>query len=271
MRSHISNIGMLLLCILLATLPGFAVVLQAVFNGRIARHYRSVMVAVVCSFIGGDVFMGLATVVLYAARPYKAGLLRDGLPEVDVLLYLSSFFGLILVGGATVLPSKISFATFSTCSVIGQLTASLILDGTGFLRDGKVTVEVAQIVGVGLVVVSTVLFGRAKTLAHKRELDSAGSSKLGKPGLLQVDNGAASTACGDNAVTGSSPAASASMKVAPAQGPSTSESEGSSEIGVMEEPGMADSDLHQGCPVVRPSAGGDCGRVRRVAEGLTVV
>jgi hypothetical protein len=75
---------------------GFAVVLQAVFNGRIARHYRSVMVAVVCSFIGGDVFMGLATVVLFAARPYKAGLLRDGLPQVDILLYLSSFFGALL-------------------------------------------------------------------------------------------------------------------------------------------------------------------------------
>ncbi len=40
--------------------------------------------------------MGLATVVLFAARPYKAGLLRDGLPEVDVLLYLSSFFGAFL-------------------------------------------------------------------------------------------------------------------------------------------------------------------------------
>ncbi len=37
--------------------------------------------------------------------------------------------GLILVGGAAFFPAKISFATFSTCSVIGQLTASLVLDG----------------------------------------------------------------------------------------------------------------------------------------------
>ena len=107
---------------------------------------------------------------------------------------------------------------------------------TGFLRDGKVAVEVAQIVGVGLVVVSTVLFGRAKTLAHKRdsELECTGSSKLGKPSSLQVQvaNGAAPAACADNAsaVIGSSPAASASMKVAPAQGHSASDSEGSSEV-----------------------------------------
>lgn len=107
----------------------------------------------------------------------------------------------------------------------------LCVCSTGFLRDGKVAVEVAQIVGVGLVVVSTVLFGRAKTLAHKRdsELECTGSSKLGKPSSLQVQvaDGAAPV---DNAVTGSSPAASASIQVAPAQGPSTSESEGSSEV-----------------------------------------
>ena len=122
--------------------------------------------------------------------------------------------GLILVGGAAFFPPRISFATFSTCSVIGQLTSSLVLDGwvarehterclctarrcfavvsstpligcphsetlfsrslslpsTGFLRKGKVPVKAIQIVGVGLVVVSTVLFGRAKTVARRNAI-----------------------------------------------------------------------------------------------------
>ncbi len=44
------------------------------------------------------------------------------------------------------------------------------LPSTGFLRKGKVPVKAIQIVGVGLVVVSTVLFGRAKTVARRNAI-----------------------------------------------------------------------------------------------------
>ncbi len=68
--------------------------LQASFNGRIARQFRSVMVAVVCSFCVGDSLMGVAAALLYAAQPSKAHDMRVGFPKADVLLFFASFFGM---------------------------------------------------------------------------------------------------------------------------------------------------------------------------------
>ncbi len=76
---------------------GFALVLQASFNGRVARQFQSVMVAVVCSFLVGDTLMGIAAALMYAAKPHKATLMREGFPEASFLLYLAAFFGGCLV------------------------------------------------------------------------------------------------------------------------------------------------------------------------------
>ncbi len=62
------------------------------------------------------------------------------------------------------------------CVCPGPLTGS-----TGFLRDGKVPVKAVQIVGVALVVLSTVLFGKAKAVSRRNAVASRGPQGAAPP------------------------------------------------------------------------------------------
>ena len=97
-------------------------------NARMSQLYRSTIAACVLSFTSGTFFVGVASAILCAIQPDTAAQFGAGMHKADYWIYLGQFLGSAIVGAAAFIPARISFSVYSTCTVLGQLTASLILD-----------------------------------------------------------------------------------------------------------------------------------------------
>ena len=131
--------------------------LQSTVNARVSQRYKSTMLACVFSFTAGTVCSGLASALLCAARPQLSHQFQSGMYVADYWMFLASFLGILIVGGGAYFPAKISFSTYSTCTVVGQLSASMLFDrcraGTAVLwwRLGQRALPAALMTRVGCV------------------------------------------------------------------------------------------------------------------------
>ncbi len=94
----------------------------------------------------------------------------------------------IVVAGAW-MPAKISFSTYSTCVVSGQLVSSLLYDATGTLRKSSAKVEVVQVVGVVIVLLSSFAFRMASKQAWRLRLRGAEHASRAVMRLLRLRRG----------------------------------------------------------------------------------
>ena len=97
-------------------------------NARMSQLYRSTIAACVLSFTSGTFFVGVASAILCAIQPDTAAQFGAGMHKADFWMYLGMLLGTAMVGGSAFIPARISFSVYSTCTVLGQLVASLVMD-----------------------------------------------------------------------------------------------------------------------------------------------
>ena len=136
--------------LLVAILIGAILPLQGLINARLGMHIGGPVVAAFVSFLVGTVMLGA---YLLATR---TPLLLQGSLKLPAWVWAGGVFGAIYVTCFTLLIPRIGAAGMICLAVLGQVTASLLLDQFGILQAPK-PVDAVRIVGALLVLAGVVL------------------------------------------------------------------------------------------------------------------
>ena len=150
--------------LLVAVLIGAILPLQGLVNARLGTHIGGPVVAAFVSFLVGTVMLGL---YLLATRTPIA---LQGSLKLPAWIWAGGVFGAIYVACFTLLIPRIGAAGMICLAVLGQVTASLLLDQFGILQAPK-PVDAMRITGVLLVLAGVLL-----VVAPWRAPAEAGSS-----------------------------------------------------------------------------------------------
>ena len=135
---------------LVAVLIGAVLPLQGLINARLGTHIGGPIVAAFVSFLVGTVMLGA---YLLATRT-PLGL--QGSLKLPAWVWAGGVFGAIYVACFTLLVPRIGAAGMICLAVLGQVTASLLLDQFGILQAPK-AVDAVRIIGALLVLAGVVL------------------------------------------------------------------------------------------------------------------
>ena len=135
--------------VLVAILIGAILPLQGLVNARLGTHVGGPVVAAFVSFLVGTVMLGL---YLLATRTPVA---LQGSAKLPAWVWAGGVFGAIYVACFTLLIPRIGAAGMICLAVLGQVTASLLLDQFGVLQAPK-TVDAVRILGALLVLAGVV-------------------------------------------------------------------------------------------------------------------
>ena len=135
---------------LVAVLIGAVLPLQGLVNARLGASVGGPVVAAFISFLVGTAMLGL---YLLATRTPLA---LQGSLKLPAWVWAGGVFGALYVACFTVLVPRIGAAGMICLAVLGQVTASLLLDQFGILQAPK-PVDVVRIVGALLVLAGVVL------------------------------------------------------------------------------------------------------------------
>lgn len=135
---------------LVAVLIGAVLPLQGLINARLGTHIGGPIVAAFVSFLVGTAMLGA---YLLATR---TPILLQGSPKLPAWVWAGGAFGAIYVACFTLLVPRIGAAGMICLAVLGQVTASLLLDQFGILQAPK-PVDAVRIVGALLVLAGVVL------------------------------------------------------------------------------------------------------------------
>lgn len=108
--------------LLLPFAAGVGIAWQSAANGRLAQRMQSPMTATLTSFLAGTVVLLLAAAVSVALRG-----MPDALPA-EPWLYLGGLLGCVYILLGTFLVARIGVLLLGLGSVLGQLTASVVID-----------------------------------------------------------------------------------------------------------------------------------------------
>lgn len=108
--------------LLLPFAAGLGIAWQSAANGRLAQRMQSPMTATLTSFLAGTVVLLLAGALSVAVRG-----MPDALPA-DPWLYLGGLLGCVYILLGTFLVARIGVLLLGLGSVLGQLTASVVID-----------------------------------------------------------------------------------------------------------------------------------------------
>ena len=136
--------------LLVAVLIGAILPLQGLVNARLGTHVGGPVVAAFVSFLVGTVMLGL---YLLATR---TPVVLQGILKLPAWIWAGGVFGAIYVACFTLLIPRIGAAGMVCLAVLGQVTASLLLDQFGVLQAQK-PVDALRILGAVLVLAGVVL------------------------------------------------------------------------------------------------------------------
>ena len=136
--------------LLVAILIGAILPLQGLINARLGMHIGGPVVAAFVSFLVGTVMLG--AYLLATRTPF----LLQGSLKLPAWVWAGGVFGAIYVTCFTLLIPRIGAAGMICLAVLGQVTASLLLDQFGILQAPK-PVDAVRIVGALLVLAGVVL------------------------------------------------------------------------------------------------------------------
>lgn len=133
-----------------AVLIGAILPLQGLVNARLGSHIGGPVSAAFVSFLIGTVMLGL---YLLATRTQVT---LQGSLALPAWIWAGGVFGAIYVACLTILIPRIGAAGMICLAVLGQVTASLLLDQFGILQSPK-PVDGLRLLGALLVLVGVVL------------------------------------------------------------------------------------------------------------------
>lgn len=136
--------------LLVAILIGAILPLQGLINARLGMHVGGPVVAAFVSFLVGTVMLG--AYLLATRTPF----LLQGSLKLPAWVWAGGVFGAIYVTCFTLLIPRIGAAGMICLAVLGQVTASLLLDQFGILQAPK-PVDAVRIAGALLVLAGVVL------------------------------------------------------------------------------------------------------------------
>ena len=136
--------------LLVAVLIGAILPLQGLVNARLGTHIGGPVVAAFVSFLVGTVMLGL---YLLATRTPIA---LQGSLKLPAWIWAGGVFGAIYVACFTLLIPRIGAAGMICLAVLGQVTASLLLDQFGILQAPK-PVDGMRILGALLMLAGVLL------------------------------------------------------------------------------------------------------------------
>ena len=136
--------------LLVAVLIGTILPLQGLINARLGTHIGGSVVAAFVSFLVGTLMLGL---YLLATRTPIA---LQGSLKLPAWVWAGGVFGAIYVACFTLLIPRIGAAGMICLAVLGQVTASLLLDQFGILQAPK-PVDAVRLAGALLVLAGVVL------------------------------------------------------------------------------------------------------------------
>jgi transporter family-2 protein len=140
----------MVVALLVAVLIGAILPLQGLLNARLGLHIGGPVPAAFVSFLVGTVMLGL---YLLATRTPVA---LQGSLKLPAWIWAGGVFGAIYVACFTLLMPRIGAAGMVCLAVLGQVTASLLLDQFGVLQAAK-PVDGLRIAGALLVLAGVVL------------------------------------------------------------------------------------------------------------------
>ncbi len=135
---------------LVAVLIGAVLPLQGLINARLGTHIGGPIAAAFVSFLVGTAMLGA---YLLATR---TPILLQGSLKLPAWVWAGGAFGAIYVACFTLLVPRIGAAGMICLAVLGQVTASLLLDQFGILQAPK-PVDAVRIAGALLVMAGVVL------------------------------------------------------------------------------------------------------------------
>lgn len=136
--------------LLVAVLIGAILPLQGLVNARLGTHVGGPVAAAFVSFLVGTVMLGL---YLLATR---TPVTLQGSLKLPAWIWAGGAIGAVYVACFTLLIPRIGAAGMVCLAVLGQVTASLLLDKFGVLQAAK-PVDALRILGAVLVLVGVVL------------------------------------------------------------------------------------------------------------------
>jgi transporter family-2 protein len=141
--------------VVLTALAGGLIALQAPINSNLAKSTGDLPAATV-SFL-----VGTAALLLLVVLSGKAGGLTHA-ADHDVRWYylLGGLLGAVYVANALVAVNSIGAGGVAAATIAGQLTASVAADRLGVLGLDQVALSPQRLIGVGLLLVGTVLVVR---------------------------------------------------------------------------------------------------------------
>ena len=140
----------LVAALLVAVLIGAILPLQGLVNARLGVHVGGPVAAAFVSFLVGTVMLGL---YLLATR---TPVTLQGNLKLPAWIWAGGAIGAVYVACFTVLIPRIGAAGMVCLAVLGQVTASLLLDKFGVLQAAK-PVDALRILGALLVLAGVVL------------------------------------------------------------------------------------------------------------------
>lgn len=162
----------LVAALLVAVLIGAMLPLQGLVNARLGAHAGGPVVAAFVSFLVGTAMLGL---YLLATR---TPVTLQGAAKWPAWIWVGGALGAIYVACFTLLIPRIGAAGMICLAVLGQVTASLLLDQFGILQAQK-PVDALRILGALLVLAGVVLVvapWRSPATAR-----SADATRIGNP------------------------------------------------------------------------------------------
>jgi transporter family-2 protein len=140
----------LLGALLVAVLIGAVLPLQGLVNARLGAHIGGPVAAAFVSFLVGSAVLGL---YLLATR---TPVTLQGSFRLPAWIWIGGAFGALYVACFTLLVPRIGAAGMICLAVLGQVSASLLLDQFGVLQAPK-PVDALRIAGALLVLAGVVL------------------------------------------------------------------------------------------------------------------
>lgn len=139
--------------VLLTAVAGGLIALQAPINAELGRATGNLAAALV-SFLVGTV--ALAAIVVLSGKAGGLGSTFD----VSWYYLLGGLLGAVYVANALIAVSAIGAGGVAAVTVTGQLVASVAIDRLGWLGLDEVPLTPERLLGVGLLLVGTVLVVR---------------------------------------------------------------------------------------------------------------
>jgi bacterial/archaeal transporter family-2 protein len=139
----------------LALVAGVSVVIQQVLNANLRGELNSAVWSGFISYFVGVLCMAVLAVVLREPLP-PAGVVA----RIPWWAWSGGLFGAIFIALSILVAQQLGAAALIALLVAGQMIASIIIDHFGWLGLAQKPIDLARLIGVGLLVAGVLLIRR---------------------------------------------------------------------------------------------------------------